>query len=591
MTIKRTWATFLLTTGPWTLPAFAQTATSPTATGAAPTEVQNDEIIVTANKRNERVRDVALSITAISGAELNARRLVDIQDLASRVPGFSFSRGGSQGPGQRIIIRGLNTGGPAGTVASVLDDVPLTASAQSSAGGEFAADFDPYDLNRIEVLKGPQGTLYGASSLGGLVKYVTKAPDTHDVHLGMDFGFTDLKHGGLGAFGKGYVNLPIASDKAAFRASGYYEYQPGWIDNKLGGTTQTNDVHRYGGRASLLLKPVEDLTLRLTAVLQDRQSGGYDTVEVRGYLDDANPLALLSGYNKGTYVAEPNTAHSEIYAGNLDYDIGRVRLQSITSYAKLKTTYRYDNPFYAGLSGLFFGRANTTLSSESVNRVEKFSQELRLVSNNSASANGHGLEYQLGLFYTRETSQSANTYLTRDIATGAPVITPASVAATPPGTPNVFLGDIGTKYREYAGYIDLTYHFSPRFDIQAVGRVFHNEQSFTQGTGGALFAPPTFTTVGPFSSSETRGTFAVAPRFHVNRNLILYARAASGYRPGGPNVAIPRRWLRAIRPACRQRASARIRRSTMKAASKARLCIIGCRSTLRAIISTGRISR
>ena len=87
--------------------------------------------------------------------------------------------------------------------------------------------------------------------------------------------------------------------------------------------------------------------------------------------------------------------------------------------------------------------------------------------------------------------------------------------------------------------MDLTYHFSPSFDIEAGGRVFHNKQSFTQTTGGALFFPPAFTTSGPFRSDETRATFAVAPRFHITPDLVLYGRVASGYRPGGPNLAVP----------------------------------------------------
>ena len=119
------------------------------------------------------------------------------------------------------------------------------------------------------------------------------------------------------------------------------------------------------------------------------------------------------------------------------------------------------------------------------------------------------------------------------------MITPASIAATPPGSSQVFLGDIRTKYQEYAGYLDATYHFSPTFDIEAGGRVFRNKQSFTQTTGGALFFPAAFTTTGPFRSKETKATFAVAPRIHFTRDLVAYGRVASGYRPGGPNVAVP----------------------------------------------------
>lgn len=540
MIVRAAAIAFMSTSAIVATPAVAQS--TPAVPVPAPADSQadrGDDIIVTANKREERISDVALSITAVSGAELTARRLIDIQDLSTRVPGLNFTRGGANGPGQRLIVRGLNTNSPNGTVASVFDDVPLTASAAAGIGGDFAADFDPFDLQRVEVLKGPQGTLYGAASLGGLVKYVSQAPNLTAIKSGYDVGFSTLRHGSAGAFGKAYVNVPLVNDVAAIRASGYYEYSPGWIGNALGANPATNTVRRYGGRVALLVRPTENLTLRANALVQNREAGGYDTVEVKGYLDPADPFGLLAGYNKNTYLDEPSNSHSEIYSFHADYDLGGVTLQSITSYGKIRTSYMFDSPFYVPLSAAFFGRANTTLTSRSVNSLKKFNQELRLSSDNGAAASGHGLEYQFGAFYTRETTEYTDDYLTRDATTRGTVITPASVFATPPGTPQVFLTTISSKYREYAGYADLTYHFSPRFDIEVGGRIFRNEQSFTQLTGGAFFSPATFTTSGPFSSSETRATFAVAPRFHVTPNIILYARAASGYRPGGPNLLVP----------------------------------------------------
>lgn len=545
MHVSRHWISLLSTVAAIApLPALAQTATAPSSQATAEdsaddTATTRNDIVVTANKREERIQDVALAITAVSGEELNERRLLDVQDLSQRVPGFSFQRGSSQGPGQRIVLRGLNTGSTNATVASVLDDVPLTASAASAAGGDFAADFDPFDLERVEVLKGPQGTLYGATSLGGLVKYVTKAPDTTRFAGGFDVGGSDIAHGDQGAFAKAYVNLPIATDIAALRVSGYYEYQPGWISNRLGNDREINMVRRYGGRASLLIAPTPDLTIRATGMYQNRDARGFDIIEVRGYLDAANRFAPLNGYNKDTYISEPNTAKSKIFALNIDYDFGPARLQSITSYGDLRTNYRFDTPLYQPLSLLFLGRANTTVTSESENRNRKFNQEIRFASDNAAAAEGHGLEWQVGLFYTREKSRSVNNYLSRDSTTLQPVTTPAAIAATPPGDARIFLGDIRTRYQEYAGYLDLIYRFSRSFDIEAGGRVFHNKQSFTQTTGGALFFPPAFTLSGPFGSNETRATFAVAPRFHFTRDVMLYGRVASGYRPGAPNLSVP----------------------------------------------------
>jgi outer membrane receptor protein involved in Fe transport len=519
--------------------AQAQPAASDESVASTDDPSSQSEIIVTANKRAERIVDVALGITAVTGTELNDKRLVDIQDLATRVPGLSFQRGGGFGIGQRLVIRGLNTGGTNATVASVLDDVPLTISAPSGSGADFAADFDPYDLQRVEVLKGPQGTLYGASALGGLVKYVTNAPRLDRFEGGFETGLADLKHGDTGAFAKGYINAPLIDGVLALRASGYYEYTPGWISNNFVKREEVNTLRRYGARASLLFRPSDVFSARASVFLQNRKAEGYDLVEIKGYTSAADPFGLLAGYNRKTFLPEPNSSKSQIYSLTLNYDFGGAVVQSITSYGHIDTRYDFESGIYVALSPFVFGRANTDLVSRSVSQLKKFNQELRISSDNDAAAEGHGLEWQAGLFYTHETTDSGNNYFTRDATTGAYVVTPASVTATPPGSTSVFIGTFDSRYEEIAGYADATYHFSPAFDVEVGGRLFRNTQSYTTTTGGAIFTPPAFTTAGPYSSNETRATFAVAPRLHITPDVMVYARAASGYRPGGPNPVIP----------------------------------------------------
>ena len=324
---------------------------------------------------------------------------------------------------------------------------------------------------------------------------------------------------------------------AAIRASGYYEYAAPWIGNQLG-NQPANGFRRFGGRVSLLVKPSESFSIRATAFLQELQANGPDIAEVFGQLTPAKQFDLLKGYNFDTYLPQPYSTRSQLYTLNARYDFGGAELQSITSYGKLTTQFDFDTPLYYPFSALFFGRANTALVSSSLSTLEKWNQEFRLASTNNAARAGHGLEWQIGGFYTDETGRFVNNYITKS-ATGQPVITPASVAATPPGTSQVFLGDLHSKYREFAAYADATYHFSPAFDVELGGRVFNNKQSFYQTTGGALFSPAAFTTSPTTSSSETRATFAIAPRFHITPDAMIYARVASGYRPGGPNLTVP----------------------------------------------------
>ncbi len=519
----------------FTATLLASVAGAGLATAAIAADATSDsEIVVTANKRSERILDVALAVTAVSGDDLNRRQLLDIQDLATQVPGLAFQRGGN-GPSQRVIIRGLNSGGAGATVASVVDDVPISFSSANSNGGDFATDFDPYDLSRVEVLKGPQGSLYGATAEGGLIKYVTTAPQLDSFHAGAEVGALNLAHGDIGGSGKAFVNMPFADGKAAFRASGFYEDSPGWIGNEYRNERRTNGFRRYGGRASLLLAPTENFTLRATAIYQALKSDNFDTVEVNGYADPANPFGLLKGYNFNTYATQPSKNTSQLYYINADYDLGGAKIQSITSYGKLNTAFAVDTPLYAQIfGGLYFGRPNTTLVAHSLSKLKKFSQEFRLSSDNNAARDGHGLEWQAGVFYTKETANYTNDYQTTDITTDQPVTVPIS-----PTTPQVFLASLDSEYQEFAGYADVTWHFSPAFDIEAGGRVFHNKQNYTQSTGGAIFSPPEFQTIGPFYSNETKATFSVAPRFHLTPDNMIYGRVASGYRPGGPNQTIP----------------------------------------------------
>lgn len=509
-------------------PAFAQTV----GDTAAPADA---DIIVTANKREERLQDVAVSIVAIRGETLNQNRLVDIQDLATRVPGLNFQGGGQNGGGLRLILRGLNTGGASATVATVVDEAPLSFSTANSVGADFAANFNPYDMERVEVLKGPQGSLYGATAVGGLVKYVTKAPELDTIEGGFDLGGFNVKGADLGTTAQAYANLPIVEGIAAVRASGYYEYSPGWIDNALGNKFDINEVRRAGGRLSVLLKPTDALSVQVGGLYQKVDTGGPDIVEVNGYADPSDPFGLLNGFNRDSYTAQITRNEAMLLSGNVQYDFGRVTLQSLTSYGKLKTFYDFDNPLYAQIfGGLFFGRPNTTLSSSSSSTLTKWSQEFRLASDGRAAEAGRGLEWQVGLFYTDETALFENDYLTRDSQSGSVVLSPLS-----PTTPQVFLATLNSDYREIAGYADLTWHFTPRFDLSVGGRLFNNKQSFTQTAGGALFFPPAFTTTGPFRSNETDFTFSVSPRFRITPDVLLYGRIASGYRPGGPNPAIP----------------------------------------------------
>src|SRR6185312_16653299 len=170
--------------------------------------------------------DVPMGVSAVGSDDINKQQLVDFADLQSKVPGLSVQL---NAPGlERLTIRGENVGSVGSTVTTYIDETPFGSSNALANGSILAGDFDTWDLQRIEVLRGPQGTLYGAGSEGGLLKYVTNAPDPTKFAAAAQVGGEDVTDGGAGGSGKGMLNMPLG-DRAAFRLSGYYSKLPGYI--------------------------------------------------------------------------------------------------------------------------------------------------------------------------------------------------------------------------------------------------------------------------------------------------------------------------------------------------------------------------
>ena len=254
--------------GPLGTAALAQsTASAEAASSAASTNSTThiEEIVVTAQKVEQRLIDVPQSVSVLSADDLQQTHAERFDDFFTRVPSASVDE--TQAGNARLILRGLNTGGVASTVATYVDETPVGSVTSQANGAILTPDLDPADVQRVEVLRGPQGTLYGASSLGGLVKYVTVLPSTDGVHGSAEISGEDVDHGSVGYSARAAVNLPL-SDTAAVRASGFYREDPGFIKDPHWGD-HINDGRTYGGRLSALFTPTDALTLRATATLEN----------------------------------------------------------------------------------------------------------------------------------------------------------------------------------------------------------------------------------------------------------------------------------------------------------------------------------
>jgi iron complex outermembrane receptor protein len=472
-----------------------------------------DEIVVTAEKREEKLKDVPMSVTALGGSKLDNLQAVDFADYAALVPGLSLQA--IQPGNTRLTLRGQNAGGVGSTVAVYLDDAPFGSSNALLNGSINTGDFDTWDMQRIEVLRGPQGTLYGANSEGGLLKFVTNAPVLGSLSGAAEVSGESVDHGGNGGELRAMVNLPLG-DKMAFRISAVDQDVPGYIDDPSNGARDLNDGHKQGGRASFLAVPTDDLSIRLTATSQQMKYNGTNAVDI-------NPVTLQPLHGDLTQerlLSEPSNYKYENYNAAIDWNAGPFRVLSSTSYGVLTSdTDSDETPLYGGLAGEIFGGAPAALLDDNVGS-KKFTQEIRL-----ASPASDLLEWQVGGYFTRETGV-LNEHLN---AIQLPSDALLGLLEQP---------IIESTYKESAGFGDVTYHFIPQFDVQVGGRWSHNEQTETQVTNFNPLISPVPQIINADSSASVF-TYSVAPRWHVDANTMVYARLATGYRPGGPNAIPP----------------------------------------------------
>jgi len=465
-----------------------------------------EEIVVSARKKEERLQDVPLAVTSIDAQTLVDTHQLSIQDYYTRVPGLSLTTTGFGDA--RISIRGMMTSSGVSTpaVGVVVDDAPYGSSTASGAYFTGAPDIDPSDLARIEVLRGPQGTLYGASSIGGLIKFVTVDPSTAGFSGRIEIDGSGTQNGdGLGGAIRGAVNIPV-TDSLAIRASAFARHDPGYLDVPLYNLQGVNKVDAYGGRFAALLKLGDSWSVKLSGLFQTiRSSGSNDGTLEPGI----NPLdQLLTVRGAGAY-----TKRNQSYVGTVTGFMGPVTLTSITSYNIAKSHSSFDTTNAFGtLPDTLYGVHGS--AQYDIGGPDKFTQEVRLL----GSFLEH-FDWLAGLYYTHEDdSKDESVNYAEDPPTGA--------------VAGFLLGDaFPTIFAERAAYADLTVHFTPQFDVQLGGRKSGNQQSYEE-----IFTGPVFSATQPLvHTTDNSFTYLVTPRYRWSDDLMAYARVASGYRPGGPN--------------------------------------------------------
>ncbi|WP_313326631.1 TonB-dependent receptor [Sphingobium yanoikuyae] len=472
----------------------------------------DDAIIVTAQKRAERVQDVPISISVVGGEQMQQSGGSQLLDYAAYVPGLQVDNGGSPGR-STLSLRGVAPIGPSATVGVYLDDAPIGSSGIYNRGQSFSLDLLPYDVERLEVLRGPQGTLYGASSIGGLLKYVTVQPDLQKLSLRGGAELFDVAHASdLGWAAGAMASVPIITDQLAISGSYSRRETPGYIDNILTGKTDVNKAVQEGGRVALLWKPGPVLTIKLSGLWQSVDSDNFGIV-----YEGMNNSTLAPGakfLSTNSQLDEPFNSNFQYYSGSIAYDFGFAELSSTTSYSELKILETSDASRIYGV--LWGGYAIYPARLHQ----KKWTEELRLT-----SASSDRLEWMLGFFYTDEDNSHDQLVNALDL-NGSPIagIDPFAVVALP------------NTYKEYAFFGNATWKISDLFHLTGGLRWARNDQTFTQLTQIPLAG---LDSGGDGKSHEEILTYSISPQLNLSRDTMLYVRVASGYRPGGPNIALP----------------------------------------------------
>lgn len=478
------------------IPAMAQNTSSTAETTVL------DEIIVTANRRDESLQDVSASITAFSTADIEHKGFDSFSDFAGSVPGLALhegvrNRGSFNIRGVAMNIGGANTQDP---VSVYINDTPVT----DTFGAIVVPDLRLFDVERIEVLRGPQGTMFGSGSLGGTVRIITNKPDATRMEAAgrVDFGYTD--GGAIRQRYDGMVNVPLVEDTLALRVVGYYRDEEGWVKNVTLGTE--NSTEDWGGRISMLWTPTDALSVRAEVLHQnsDPEDG-----------DSWNPQ--LGKFKKASAITEGRKAEISNYSLTVDYDFTDfATLSSITTYQETKSANLGD-------SGDVFGVGLPLISNSEPWDSEFFVQELRLVSNTDSR-----LQWVAGAFYIdRETFAD---YLL--LVPGLDDFVGGII-----GSDAYFVSPITTGSEEIAVYGDFTFKLTDALKFNAGLRRFRTEASYSEPDRRVLdfatftYVPTSFKNEGEDSDYTWRAGLS----YDFSDDAMVYGSITKGYRVGQVN--------------------------------------------------------
>jgi outer membrane receptor protein involved in Fe transport len=487
---------------------------------AAPAGETLETVVVTATKRAKSIEDIPATISAITGAELERRATQSLSDIVALVPGVNLTA--PAGNAARITIRGI--GGEANTnpTAGVLfGDV----SFNDSYVPHNTLDPNPFDMANVEVLKGPQGTLFGASALNGAVRYVPAEPELGQFGAKYYVQGAALTDGNTPWSIGGMVNVPVLDDSLAVRVVMTDANTPGWIDNTLHHDPDSNRGHQYGGRALVTWLPIDKLKIDLTYAMQ------WTRTNDSAAADNANGNLVATNRLR----ASPNKSHYDLVSLRADYDFDVFTLTSESAYVR-----KYNWGWGEGSQTIIPGGTIPISDNYGTNQSKSISQEIRLVSNDTPESRW---SWVAGLFASRQDIVQTGTYEFGDPSVN-PLVTAAALnnIISGIGTAWYYLGEphyndskANVAVTELAGFFDVTRKLGDSFEVSFGGRLYQTTSGGIVVNKGLLMMLTGFP-VGQTIDDKIKES-GFNPKFsltwHVTDSALLYTTVSKGYRVGG----------------------------------------------------------
>lgn len=517
--LKRTMVISLLAGCAFALPAYAQS--EPVAGDGS-----GSDIVVTAQRRESRLQDVPQAVTAFGSEALERLAIRDTESLVRNTPSLTFT---PVGPGESNVgLRGLTTDlGLAPSVAVYINDTPFDFRTDAYSG---TPNIDLFDMQRVEVLRGPQGTLFGSSSTGGTIRYITNQPDSSGFDAHGEAFVNSVKGGGEGYGAKAAVNLPL-SPNAALRLTGTYEKIAGYIeryDATLAGLTSpqsdddvveknANDATIFSLRGALRLEAGDDFTITPSLFFQR--------------IDADNPIATqsnLPGFGRASAIG-PEPSRTDLLVANLTLEksFGNVELVSSSSYLHKESDATLD---YTALGYNILG-AFAPFASLTPAKADTYVQELRLTSSNDGPFN-----WIAGVYFSHTDQELGQIFVGQAFTD----LLDATFGPAPgPVGPVSYDYLQKTSDQQLAGFAEVNFDVSETLELIAGLRVYRLkntlEASCTEVVPGILCGADTPQVTAKKTSASPR----VTVNFRPNNNTTLYATVSRGFRAGGANAAVP----------------------------------------------------